>query len=298
MSALARFTSLSPRPAAGSLRHLARDRGLRLMLRSGAMVLAAAGLAAGSLALAAGLTDARGPSAQAQAAARPAEWTDIVHPMALYDLAGTEFSKLPSTYRARRHRGEGAREDVLTFGALGLAKPYLQLSLLRLGPDPDAQPDDGFADGLARLASARGLTATQIRAAAPVGTRLGRIEAADMLLWEGGAATPCLGFRGATTGGSVLRLSGFACGVPGRPVGRAALACAIDRVDLLAAGDDAALRAVFVAAERRGGSSCIGAAASTSAGSLLPTGRHLGWLDPDGDMPPLRGLFEATARQR
>lgn len=298
MSALVRFTSFGPRPTTGTLRQLARGRGLRLLLRTALMALAAAALAAGGLEAAAGLLAMRSPSAQLLATAGASEtWTEINHPLALYGLAGTEFSKLPATYRARRRGLAGTREDVMSFGTLDGAKPYLQVSLLRHGATGEASTD-GLADALARLAGTRGLTTTRIRAAAPVETRLGQIESADLLLWEGGAATPCLGFRGPMDGVGVLHVAGFACGVPGQPMGRAALACAIDRIDLLSAGDDVALRAVFVAAERREGSSCPGSPALAAARSLMPVGRHLGWLDPGGVLPPLRGLFAATIRGR
>ncbi len=303
MSALARFSSFYPRhrpapsgvPAGrgGVLRRLAHGRGLRLVLRGGMMALAAAGLAAGGLAVAARLVSSHPASADAlgSAAAGP-RWTEIHHPLALYDLGGTDLSKLPSVLRARRREPDGAREDVLTFGRLGDTGAYLQLSLLRAGTVTADGADDDLADGLARLAGARGLTATRIRPAAPTDTRLGRFETADLLLWDGGTSTPCLGFR---DGGTVLRVSGFACGAPGRPMGRAALACAIDRIDLVSAGDDDALRALFVAAERRSGATCLGGPALAATGR---TTRSLGWLDPDGAMPPLRGLFAVANRQR
>ena len=279
------------------LRRRARGRGLRLMLRTGVMALAAAALAAGGLEAATGLVGSRPAAADALGnAATGPRWTEIRRPLALYDLAGTDFSKLPGAYRARRREPDGAREDIMTFGGRpGDARAYLQVSLLRAGaeePHGAGQTPDGLADGLARLAGARGLTATRVRPAAAMETRLGRFEAADLLLWDAGTSTPCLGFRG---GGAALGIAGFACGAPGRPMGRAALACAIDRIDLVSAGDDAALRAVFVAAERRGGATCLG---GPSLAAVAPPGHALGWLDPDGDLPPLRGLFAATNRQR
>lgn len=276
------------------LRRLARGRGLRLALRTGLMAAAAAGLAAGGLEAASRLLASR-PASADTVGAPPAgpRWTEIRRPLALFDLAGTDLSKLPASYRARRSEPDGAREDVMTFGRLGDDKPYLQVSLLRFGAERQGRDTgDGLADGLARLAAARGLTATRLRPAAAMDTRLGRFEAADLLLWDAGASTACLGFRG---GGPVLGIAGFACGAPGRPMGRAALACAIDRIDLVSAGDDAALRAVFVAAERRGGATCLG---GPSLAAVAPAGRALGWLDPDGELPPLRGLFAATIRQR
>ena len=291
MSALARFSSLKAPPAAPTLRSFARGRLWRRASRFGAVVAAATLLAALGLA---GGTRLLAPRAAAGPASAGSAWAEIRRPIALFDLAGTEFSKLPATYQARRRDADGAREDVMTYGRLGDEKPFLQLSLTRVGA-PAGTDDDDLADALAQLAGSRGLSATRIQPASPVDTRLGPLDTADLVLWDSAGGTPCLGFRGDAHGGSVLRLAGFACGAPGRPLARAALACAVDRIDLVSAGDDAALRAVFVAAERRGGAACLAGSGPTS---LLGNARRSGWLEADGDLPPLRGLFEAAARQR
>ena len=291
MSALARFSSLRAPSAAPTLRSFGRGRRWRRVSRLGAIV--AAGTMLAALALAGG-TRLLASRAAAGPASGGAAWVEIRRPIALFDLAGTEFSKLPASYQAWRRDADGAREDVLTFGRLGDERPFLQLSLTRVGPPPGTVGED-LADALAQLAGARGLSATRIQLAAPVDTRLGPLDTADVVLWDSAGGTPCLGFRGDAHGGSVLRVAGFACGAPGRPLGRGALACAVDRIDLVSAGEDAALRAVFVAAERRGGVSCL---AGSGPISLLATASRAGWLDPDGVTPPLRGLFEAAARQR
>ncbi|MGI3903306.1 MAG: hypothetical protein ACRYGP_13355 [Janthinobacterium lividum] len=326
MSALAPFQSLPSRLVGTSRRHLARGRSLRLLLRTGLMAVAAAGLVAAALGGATGLLASRAPSDATSLSATASRWVDIRRPIALYDLSGSDFAKLPMTYLARNHEPDGAREDVLTFGRLGEATPFLQLSLLRTGvkdeasqgggelsstpadrqadaappmialalrSEPATDRDGALADALAQLAGLRGMSATRIRPAASVDTRLGSVEAADLLLWTGGTAVPCLGFRGSADVAAVLQIGGFACGAPGRPLGRAALACALDRIDLVSAGDDAALRAFFVAAQRRGATTCLGGS-STS----LTIGRRLGWLDPDGALPRLRGLFEVAVRRR
>ena len=326
MSALATFPSLPSRLVGRSFRRLARGRSLRLLLRTGLMAVAAAGLVAAGLWIATAFLTSRSPSEASASSSAVSRWVGIRHPIAIYDLTGSDFSKLPATYLARNHEPDGAREDVLTFGRLGDAGSFLQVSLLRTGmtneagrdgaeqdrlpanhradtgpavvnavsaPGAQSDRDGALADALAQLAGNRGLTATRIRPAAPVETRLGTVEAADLLLWTDGTAVPCLGFRGNAEGAPVLQIGGFACGAPGRPLGRAALACALDRIDLLSAGDDAALRAFFVAAQRRGGSTCLGATPSPIFGS-----HRRGWLDPDAALPPLRGLFEVAVRQR
>ncbi len=285
------------------LRRLARSRTFGPLLSAGTVVLTAVGLTAGGLEAAIAFVAARGPAEQASGTSPPSQdWAEINRPIAVYDLAGTEFAKLPLVYRARRHRPDGAREDVLTFGNPGTAKPYLQLSLLRRRAAAERAPP-GLADDLAGLARDRHVTLSRIQASAPAETRFGTVEAADLLLWEGGSATPCLGFRG-PPGPGVLRIAGFACGSPDRPLGRAALACAIDRIDLLSAKDDGPLRAVFVAAERRAGAACGGGSQALNAtdspggSSLLASAsRRAAWLDPANDIPRLRGLLAVGSRQ-
>ncbi|RYB01802.1 hypothetical protein [Lichenibacterium ramalinae] len=289
MSALVRFSSVQPRSRVPTLRGPVRRR----LVRGGLLALAAVGVVASGLAAASALMGRPQPGA---APVGDAAWVEIRHPMALYDLSGTDFARLPATYRARRRGTEGVREDLLTFGRPGDGRPFLQLSLLR-APDPAAAGDAGtLADGLARLAGATGLAASRIHPLGAVDTRLGSIDIAELDLRDGDAAVPCLGFGG--DAGGVLHLSGFACGMPGRPVSRAAVACAVDRLDLVSAGEDAALRAVFVAAERRGGTSCRDGGTAAGSGSPLAIGRHGGWLEAGGELPPLRGLFDVTVRQR
>lgn len=301
MSALARFSSLRPGSRAPALRGPARRGARGRLLRAGLIGFAAVGIVASGLAGAAALMG--GPSATGGPAPGGAAWVEIRRPMALYHLAGTAFARLPAAYRARRRDADDTREDLLAFGHLGDERPFLQLSLLRAaGPDGAGPPQvaaeaagDDLADGLARLAGTAGLAASRIHPLGPVDTRLGPVETAELDLREGDAAASCLGFRSGS--GGVLRVSGFACGTPAQPASRAGVACAIDRLDLVSAGEDAALRAVFVAAERRGGAGCREGSAAAGSASALAIGRRGGWLEPDGELPPLRGLFEATLRQ-
>ena len=299
MSALARITRFSSAAPTNVLRRLAQGRRRGAALRAGMMALAAAGIVVGGLEAAAMLLASGAPNGSAvSVAASPAPWTKIVRPIALFDLTGTEFAKLPASYRARRSLADDAREDVLTFGTLGTPKPFLQLSLLRVGSDGVDEAEE-LADGLARLAGLRGLTAARVRPGTSVDTRFGRFGTADLLLWDRGDATPCLGFRGPAEAGSVVRIAGFACGAPDRAVGRAALACALDRIDLLSAGEDDALRAVFVAAERRGGSACPASPALASSNALMAADQRHNWLDRGGNPPPFRGaLFDVNGGGR
>ena len=284
------------------LQRMVQGRSLRLMTRVGAMALAAAVLIAGALNLGTMLAAPQHEILQSFATeTAPQGWTEINHPIALYDLSGTEFAKLPRIARARRHQPDGAREDLLTFGAPGLPKPFLRLSMLRttghLAVAQDVSGSDSaepLADDLARLAGAGNESVTELHGEAAISTRLGTMNVADIRLWDDGVPTPCLGFRGFPGGSDGLRILGFACGVAGKPIGRAALACAIDRIDLLSAGDDGRLRAIFVAAERESASSCSDGRVRSAGGLMTALGARRTWLDRDADLPPLHGLLEAS----
>ena len=285
---------------------MAQGRGLRLMASVGAMALAAAVLIAGALNLATILAAPQHQALQSFATeTQPQAWTEIKHPIALYDLSGTEFAKLPRSAYARRHQPDGAREDMLTFGEPGQAKPFLRLSLLRTGHDGAPQNVSGFdgatdplADDLARLAGSGNERVTELHDETAISTRLGLITVADLRLWDDGVPMPCLGFRGFPGGSDGLRILGFACGTAGKLIGRSALACTIDRIDLLSAGNDRRLRSIFVAAERETASACTEGRIRTAGGLMAAVGARSTWLDRDAEIPPFRGLLEASSSRR
>ncbi len=289
-----------PDPAEGPMQRMVQGRGLRLKARVVAMTLASAALIAGALNLATMLAPPQQVLQSFATGSTLRDWAEINHPITLYDLSRTDFAKLPRIARARRHQPDGAREDLLTFGAPGSSKPFLRLSLLRAGRDGVAQGLSGvdgtaepLADDLARLASSDE-SITALQAGTAISTRLGTVIVADLRLWDGGAATPCLGFRGFPGGSDGLRLAGFACGVAGKPIGRSALACTIDGIDLLSAGDDRRLRSIFVAAEREPTSSCAEGRIRSAKGLMTAVGARGNWLDRDAELPPLRGILEAS----
>ncbi len=57
----------------------------------------------------------------------PAAWVDIAKPYPLFELLAPSSSGQP-VYTARRHAPGGGREDVLTFGQFGGAKPFLRMT--------------------------------------------------------------------------------------------------------------------------------------------------------------------------
>ena len=209
-------------------------------------------------------------------------WIDINRPLQLFTLVGTEFARLPMVYSARRDVGGGGRRDLLTFGGLKGDTPYLQLSFHRIGRDREPAP--GLLAELDRIDPGGRASITRPGASSLLETRFGPFEAADLRLVTDRQSSPCIGFRSKPLGTDVLRIAGLACGTLDRPVGRDLLGCVIDRIDLVSAGSDDALRSLFVDAERRRGSGCA------PAPTVSPGAAHITWLDATSAPPPLKGL--------
>ena len=288
------------------LRRLAHGRQAGLVARGGLMAVAGGALLWGAMTGAEALLAARPAAATAAiGSVAPQAWADVVRPIPIYDLGGTEFAKLPRTYQARRHTPDGAREDVMSFGTLGDGRPFLRIALARRGDGTPGAVVTSLVDALAHVAGATGDTVTRVQPLPPTETRFGAIERADLVLWRGGTAIACRGFRGLPDGGDVLTLSGFACAASDRPLADKAVGCVVDRIGLLSAGDDRALRAVFLAAERRPGAAECGegvlaasVAPPSAPGPFAALRRRAAWLEAGLGAPPLRGPLDATEDER
>ncbi|HEX4768525.1 MAG TPA: hypothetical protein VH414_19825 [Lichenihabitans sp.] len=259
-------------------------RGLRRTLLGVAKVAGLVALTGLGLALAIALVPARDASDGRPKIAADA-WVEVNRPIEIFGLAGTDFARLPQTYRARRHPA-GGRQDIVTFGEARVDAPFLALSFYRLGRAPEAAAP--FADDIEDMARDTGLGAVRASAPSVLATRFGPFEAADIRLAEGGVQTPCLGFRNSPGASNTLRIAGLLCGGAGRPAARDSLRCVIDRIDLVSAGDDTALQRMFVDAERRRGSAC-------SPSPLTAAGSRPTWLDVNASLPVLRGLSKDVA---
>jgi hypothetical protein len=132
----------------------------------------------------------------------------------------------------------------------------LHLTLYRRGTE-EAVATPFFVD-MARRAAPAGLAVARMGQPTPLPTRFGTFEVGDFTLaGHAGAAGPstrCLGFR--LQEGKILQIGGFACGAPGQPVSRQRLACTLDGIDLISAGDDTELRGFFTGAPIGPGPAC------------------------------------------
>ncbi len=244
--------------------------------------LAAIGLFGAAGLLVAGLREAA-PRAPEAAAAPKSAWVEFGRPIQIYALQTAEFGKEVRVYEARRHREGGGRQDLLSYGAAEIGQgANLRLSLYRPGTEP--APETALFVDFARLAARSGLAVTRSALPDTLATRFGAFEVSDVSLAQGQTEAPCLGFR-LNVADPGLQIAGFACG-GARPVDRPTLACALDRLDLVAAGDDRELAKFFIAAEQARGKAC---------GPARGPGAKPTWLDPSAHLPPLRN---AGAGQR
>ncbi len=275
--------------SAPGLEALAFDTNLRSVLRLASWLrlggrarhavwsfLAALAMVGGLAAAVAALRPA--PGSHARAAKQDAAWIDVAAPLRFYALESAEFGREPRLYAARRNVAGGGREDTLAFGPASPGdEPSLRLAIYRIGQE--AAPHPRFFVDMARLAAQAGLAVTHSAQPGGMATRFGAFETADISLTSPRGEAACLGYR-LEAPAPGLRIAGYACGAPGRPMDRRTLACVLDRLDLVSAGDDQPLARFFVAAEQGRGEGCGG-----QRGRVQKTS----WLDPGVGKPPLRG---------
>lgn len=205
-------------------------------------------------------------------------WVVMARPIAQFGLQSPELDRQQPVYEARRSADGAVREDVLAFGGFTEARPHLLMRVLT-GPG-ESELSQPFVIALVRQAALRGMSVQRSGTPTTIATKFGAVETADATLSDGEASRACIGFRheGAAAEPS---LSGWWCGTAQRPADRQQLICLIDRLDLLSAGDDRALRASFARTELNRQQACL-------PPRLSNTGRKTSWLDADGRAPPLK----------
>lgn len=207
---------------------------------------------------------------------RAPEWTNIRRAGTTFALAIDELDGQPVKLLARRDLNSQAREDQLQAGSLQVDQSFVRIALKRL----DSSAATGFFVDLSRYAGESGLSIARSAQAVPVSSKFGVLEAADVMLSDGGAARNCLAFRHMADGVS-FSFRGWLCGTTKRPADRQQLSCLIDRVNLLSSGEDRQLRAYFSKAELQRLPQCL-------QPKLQAAGRKTSWLDADQSAPTLR----------
>jgi hypothetical protein len=204
-------------------------------------LLASAGGAAVLAFLAAQLFQAPHRLSQAEPTESSA-WVDIERPFPAFALSIPEAADVPAHYAIRHNRRGGGRQDILSLGDADSPAPYLEVEIYRPGREivDFAAPAAAIADEAAALGP------SELREQAPLASKFGPLA---IVAFRTAKGTPrqCLGFVRAYADPR-LQISGWFCR-GGEFIERSTLACALDRLTLLAAGSEPKVGALFAKAE-------------------------------------------------
>jgi hypothetical protein len=214
-------------------------------------------------------------SAPMAGATRP-QWAEIQRAGTTFGLSISELDGQPLRLLARRDINSQSREDQLQTGAFSSAFTFSSIALRRL----EAASTGSFFVDMSRHAGEGGLSITRSAQALPVTSKFGILEAADVLLSDGTTSRNCLAFRHVADSVN-FSFRGWLCGTEQRAADRQQLTCLIERVTLLASGEDRQLRSYFSKAELQRQPQCL-------VPKLQAAGRKTSWLDPDQTVPALR----------
>lgn len=196
--------------------------------------------------------------------AAAAEWSKATHSRPAFAIHETETGEKTVSYDVFRHP-DGGRRDVILWTAAGQT-PAGELELLRAGNAGHAELP--AADVAARM-DPGGLRA--VVAEGMMNTKFGAIPLLGFADRPVGARN-CLRFTRLVDGVN-LRLSGWSCAHTTIPALRASIACTLDRLTLLSAGNDPELAGAFARAElqRSGcGAPAVAMSADWVTGSRSP----------------------------
>lgn len=220
--------------------------------------------------------EATGSLVREATASRTPEWVQIQRPTTTFSIAIDEPQGQQLRTVVRRDLASQAREDQFQVGLFSSETRFLLLALNRM---EDRQTVSFFVD-MSRKAGEAGLSITRSAQPLPLNSKFGILEAADVMVSDGTVTRGCLAFRHMSDSAS-FSFRGWLCGTETRPADRQQLTCLIDRVTLLAAGEDRQLRTLFSKAELQRQPQCL-------QPKLHAAGRKANWLDVDQPAPAMR----------
>jgi len=174
-------------------------------------------------------------------------WTVAHRSHPAYAVSRLDIDEKSEAYEIIRHP-QGGRRDILRWARPG-DKPTAELEIYRPGAEADAAP--------ARAALAARMPSpgtSDLESAGVIDSKFGTFALFRPVSASRGIKdSPCLGFL-KRIDDPVLQISGWSCQGTSISMRRAAVGCLLNRLTLLAAGNDLRLAALFARAElRRGG---------------------------------------------
>ncbi len=196
-----------------------------------------------------------------------------------FDLPAPGFAQEKKTLASRDTGDENGRIDTLTMGDFSRGGLFVRIDIHRgLGP-VEANPD--FFLDMTRHANRQLLTVNKIAHPAPLNTKFGSFEAADMRVAAadgppGAEPRACVGARLVDKSGT-LEIAGLFCpAASGAPFARATVGCLLDSLAYAPAGADDAATAFFEKANAAPPAACPNGAADDMTASIpaaKPRGR-------------------------
>ena len=211
------------------------------------------------------------PGAEPEATAK-AGWTPATRSAPAFAVSQFDLSYKTDAYRIFRHP-EGGRKDVLRWVGQDGA-PVAELEIYRPGGElGEAVPATADIAGRIDPDGVR-----EIEAAGVIDSKFGAVTLLRVI-GDAEGKRACLGFLRRIDQPN-LRISGWSCQGDTLPARRTAIACTLNRLTLLTAGNDPKLAELFAHAELRRGNCAAASAAALSAD----------WVT-GSDNPRLRGTF-------
>jgi len=161
------------------------------------------------------------------------KWIEIERPFTAFALSIPEAAEIAATYAIRRHADGGGRKDILELGDADGTAPYLHVQIYR----PEI------------FESAAALGPVELRRAEQ--DLVSKFVPLTVLFFTASKGTPhqCLAYVRAFEDPR-LQLSGWFCQGGSEFIQQRTLACALDRLTLLAAGSEPKVGVLFTQAER------------------------------------------------
>jgi hypothetical protein len=172
-------------------------------------------------------------------------WTLAVRPQPAFAAPVADFSSQSESYEILRHP-EGGRKDILRWSAALSEAPLSQIELYRPGNELTA-----FGPPAAEIAMriTQGRTEA-VQAAGVIETKFGPVALVGFTSHVSGKPQRCIGFAHSFETPR-LQVSGWACQGNNSQMQRQSVACALDRLTMLSAGNDPKLAELFARAELR-----------------------------------------------
>jgi hypothetical protein len=208
------------------------------------------------------------------AAATPApEWVDVVRPYPAFAMTMPELDD--ARYAIWRHPDGGGRKDVFTFGSPADGGATAVVEVYRPGAEPDPEADVVTASIPELRLSGRPIVPTTIE------TKFGEIAVDPFNDHAPGGERSCLRFWRSFEEPR-LEIAGWYCNAGAEIVDRRMIACALDRLTMIAAGSERKTAALFAQAEVKR-NFC-----GTNSVFLAATPKRMDWIEAARD-PKLRG---------